>query len=52
VLGFTAATGEPIMCAVILEGKVMCPEVITGLDVFTTKEGHETDPDFCCREYR
>jgi hypothetical protein len=34
------------MCAVILEGKVMCPDVITGLDVFTTKEGDETDPDF------
>jgi len=34
------------MCALILEGKVMRPEVITGLDVFATKEGDENDPDF------
>jgi hypothetical protein len=46
VLGFTAATGEPIMCAVIVEGKTMKPEVVTGLDVFTTKIGNESDPDF------
>jgi hypothetical protein len=46
VLGFTAATGEPIMCAVIIEGKTMKPEVVTGLDVFATKIGNESDPDF------
>ena len=46
VLGFTAATGEPIMCAVIVEGKTMRPEVVTGLDLFATKEGNEEDPDF------
>jgi hypothetical protein len=49
VLGFTAATGEPIMCALILEGKVMRPEVITGLDLFTAKEGDENDADFVSR---
>ncbi len=45
VLGFTTATGEPIMCALILEGKVMHPEVITGMGLFATKEGDENDPD-------
>ena len=34
------------MCAVIVEGKTMKPEVVTGLDVFTTKIGNESDPDF------
>ena len=46
VLRFTAATGEPIMCAVIVEGKTMKPEVVTGLDVFATKIGNESDPHF------
>ena len=46
VLGFTAATGQPIMCAVIVEGKTLKPEVVTGLDVFATKVGDESDPDF------
>jgi hypothetical protein len=34
------------MCAVILEGKVMHPEVIPGLDLFATKEGDDSDPAF------
>ena len=46
VLGFTAATGEPIMCAIIVEGKTIKPEVVTGLDVFATKIGDEKDPAF------
>jgi hypothetical protein len=46
ILGFTAATGEPVMCAIVVSGKTMKPEVITGLDVFATKNGEETDPDF------
>jgi hypothetical protein len=46
VLGFTAATGEAIMCAIIASGKTMKPEVVTGLDLFATKIGHETDDDF------
>ncbi len=46
VLGLTPETGEPIMCAVIVEGKSMKPEVVTGLDVFATRLGDESDPDF------
>jgi hypothetical protein len=46
VLGFTAATGDPIMCAIIVSGKTMKPEVVTGLDVFAKKNGEESDDDF------
>jgi hypothetical protein len=46
VLGFTAATGEPVMCAIIVSRKTMKPEIITSLDVLAEKEGDETDPDF------
>ncbi len=41
----TTATSEPIMCALILEGKAMHPEVITGMGLFATKEGNKNDPD-------
>jgi hypothetical protein len=44
VLGFTAATGEPMMCAVNAAGKPIRSEIITGLDVFATKAGDEKDP--------
>jgi hypothetical protein len=43
-LGFTAATGVPVLRTIIISGKTM--SLITGLDVFTEKEGDETDPDF------
>jgi hypothetical protein len=34
------------MCAVIVAGKTMRPKVVTGLDVFTRREGCEEYPDF------
>jgi hypothetical protein len=37
VLVFTAATGGPIMCAIIVSGKIMKPKVVTGLDMFAKK---------------
>jgi len=46
LLGFTAATGEPVMCAVIIAAKTLRPEVITGLDIFAPVEGVEEDDDF------
>lgn len=49
LLGFTAATGEPVMCAVIIAAKTLRPEVITGLDIFAPKEGNEMDPEFYVR---
>ncbi len=36
ILGFTAATRQPIMCAVMISGKTIHPEAITGLDLFAT----------------
>jgi hypothetical protein len=39
-------TGEAIMCAIIASGKTMKPEVVTGLDLFATKIGNETDDYF------
>jgi hypothetical protein len=46
LLGFTTATGEPVMCAVIIAAKTLRPEVITGLDIFAPVEGVEEDDDF------
>jgi hypothetical protein len=46
LLGFTAATGEPVMCAIIMEGKSINSDAVTGIDVFAQKVGNETDPDF------
>jgi hypothetical protein len=34
------------MCAVIVAGKTMRPAVVTGLDIFTRREGCEEYPDF------
>jgi hypothetical protein len=46
VLGFTAATGEAIMCVIIVAGKTIRLNVITGLDAFALKIGDESDSDF------
>jgi hypothetical protein len=43
VLGFTAATGEPIMCAIIFAAKQLDPLWITGLDPFAAWEGGERE---------
>jgi hypothetical protein len=40
ILGFTDATEEARMFAIIVAGKTMKPEVITGLDLVATKLGH------------
>lgn len=43
VLGFTAASGEAIMCAIIFAAKEMDPLLVHGLDPFTEWEGGEFD---------
>jgi hypothetical protein len=43
VLGFPAATGEPIMCAIIFAAKQLDPLWITGLDPFAAWEGGESE---------
>ena len=41
VLGFTAATGEPVMCTLIMKGKTIKADVITGIDIFADVNGKE-----------
>jgi len=35
MLGFTAADGEPVMCALIMKGKTIKADAITGIDICT-----------------
>ena len=39
VLGFTTATGEPVMCTVVLEGMEVNPEWVTGINFFAEQVG-------------
>ena len=44
VLGFMAATGEPVlMCTVVLEETEVKPEWVTGIKIFAKQVGLETD---------
>jgi len=43
VLGFTAASGEPLMCAIIFSGKTMKEEWRLGFDPFAEWIGEEND---------
>ena len=46
MLGFTAATGEPVMCALIMKGKTIKADSITGIDIFADVVGKESDKEF------
>jgi len=46
LLGFTAATREPVMCALIMKGKTIKADVITVVDIFADVNGKESDEDF------
>ena len=41
-----AATGEPIMCAMILEGEKMKGDWVTGIDMFAEEIGSVSDRDY------
>ena len=43
VLGFTAATGEPIMCAIIFAAKDLDPAWVLGMDPFVPWIGKPDD---------
>ena len=45
VLGFTAATGEPVMCAIIFAAKVLSPSWVLGYDASAEWLGGEDDTD-------
>jgi hypothetical protein len=40
------ATGQPIICVVIISGKTIQPEAIFGLDLFATQIDDESDPEY------
>jgi len=46
VLVFTAASGEPVMCTVVLEGMELKPEWVTGINIFAKQVELETDDNF------
>lgn len=46
VLGFTAVTGEPVMCGIVVQGETVRSDVVTGIDPFVKKIGSEDDSDF------
>jgi hypothetical protein len=43
VMGFTAATGEPVMCAIIFEAMKMCPSWVLGLNASAPWIGEENN---------
>jgi hypothetical protein len=43
VLGFTAATGEPVMCAIIFAAKELDPSWVLGLDLFVPWIGEDNN---------
>jgi len=43
VLGFTSATGQPLMCSIIFACKELEPIMVQGLDPFTPWEGNDND---------
>ncbi|KAI2492615.1 hypothetical protein MHU86_21929 [Fragilaria crotonensis] len=43
VMGFTAATGEPVMCAIIFEAMKMCPSWVLGLNASAPWIGEKKD---------
>jgi hypothetical protein len=46
MLGFTAADGEPVMCALIMKGKTIKADAITGIDIFADVNGKESDREY------
>ena len=46
LLGFTALTGQPVMCVVILSGILLSYEVEVGIDIDATVIGEPTDKDY------
>jgi hypothetical protein len=41
IMGFTAATGEPVMCAIKFTRKELEPMMVQGLDPFVAWKGNE-----------
>ena len=46
LIGLTALTGEPVMCAVVIEGKIPDRSVEAGIDIRVSPTGSFPDNDF------
>jgi len=46
MLGFAVATGEPIMCAMILEGEKLRGDWVTGIDMLAEEIRSVSDRDY------
>ena len=46
LMGFTALTGEPVMCVIIIKGKERSAAIETGIDVLANVVGEPTDNDY------
>ena len=46
MIGFTALTGDPVMCVLIFEGKKPNGAIEAGIDITVTPDGTASDPNF------
>ena len=46
LIGLTAFTGEPVLCIIIIQGKIQKPDVETGVDILVPPIGETNDADF------
>ena len=46
LIGLTAFSGEPVMCVIIVEGKLPNGAIEAGIDITVTPKGSIDDPDF------
>ena len=46
IMGFTAATGEPVMCVIIFQGVQKNINIEMGVDLFAETEGETSDEKF------
>ena len=46
LIGFTALTGDPVMCVIIFEGKTPNGSIEAGIDISVKPNGCPTDPNF------
>ena len=51
LIGLTAFTGEPVICIIILQGKLAKPHIEAGVDILVPPIGETNDADFFSNNY-
>ena len=51
LIGLTSFTGEPVLCIIILQGKIAKPDIEAGVDILVPPEGNIDDKDFFQKNY-